>query len=795
DNRQPSIYTGNYGNCLGADSSIELTRFDAAYYRDNMTVLFHLEGSSPLNNQTLMMYIGVFAYGESRFDLVFNPCQANIQSLCPLNTSIPISANGIIPINQNDVANIPTIAYSIPDFEGQAILRIFANNTQSEIGCYSAVLTNGKSFKQVDSVGSVLGIFTLLAMLASFATAIYGESVPTMRLHYAHSLSVGVVFAVWQHIFFTGALSVNWPSVLVAWWSNFAWAGGMIYSSSMQSSIDKLIGNKVGNTSSLGAASSGSRQDGLGGGVDLSQLYGRAILPALKRAQARLVARDATTDAIDGYLWHGDPVQQGLPLPGNYSGFPGTLAEENIRASNAFMTGFLWFLILLVILVAATIAFKWVVEGMAKVKLLRHDRLAYFRQHWIGYSALVALRTCFVAFFMLMFLTLFQFTYDASGGVVAVAAIVFIIFLVGISGAAAYAIWYRCNVSINGGSKQQTPSEKKKLLGMPWFGSKKSEGPAPVAVTTDPIEEKVNVKPALWKRMSSMGSMPTIEQSSENINDDADYMARFGWLGARFRRTRWWFFAAWVLYEFIRACFYGAASSSPQTQVFGLLVVEVLAFIFIVWARPFEGVRLNVILVYLLGISKVACTGISVAFLIQFELDRIITTVLGIVIIVIQGVLTVVTLIAVVVGLWSTYMSLSRNSEDFRPRKWSPLREKYFNHLDRVVNDVPREKKPKKKDIVEEEPKVGFEMKGARRLAKIEDEDADFTAEMANESDPALANIGMPYRTSTDNAKGPSGYATPVGRSRAASRANSIRSVRSNSSLPYGARSHRPSWT
>jgi hypothetical protein len=59
-------------------SAIDLYRFDAAYYQDNMTVVFHLAGNSNLYNQSLMMYIGVFAYGQRRFDLVFNPCRANI---------------------------------------------------------------------------------------------------------------------------------------------------------------------------------------------------------------------------------------------------------------------------------------------------------------------------------------------------------------------------------------------------------------------------------------------------------------------------------------------------------------------------------------------------------------------------------------------------------------------------------------------------------------------------------------------------------------------------------------------
>lgn len=77
DNRRPALYTDNFGDCLG-NSAVNVSRFDAAYYRDNMTIMFHLAGDSAIANESVMFYIGVFAYGEARFDLTFNPCAANI---------------------------------------------------------------------------------------------------------------------------------------------------------------------------------------------------------------------------------------------------------------------------------------------------------------------------------------------------------------------------------------------------------------------------------------------------------------------------------------------------------------------------------------------------------------------------------------------------------------------------------------------------------------------------------------------------------------------------------------------
>jgi hypothetical protein len=53
DDRRPALYTQTFGDCQG-DSLLNVSRFDAAYYKDNMTVLFHLEGSSALANESVI---------------------------------------------------------------------------------------------------------------------------------------------------------------------------------------------------------------------------------------------------------------------------------------------------------------------------------------------------------------------------------------------------------------------------------------------------------------------------------------------------------------------------------------------------------------------------------------------------------------------------------------------------------------------------------------------------------------------------------------------------------------------
>ncbi|KIX10410.1 uncharacterized protein Z518_01492 [Rhinocladiella mackenziei CBS 650.93] len=783
DDRRPSLYTQDFGDCQG-DSLINVTRFDAAYYKDNMTVLFHLEGNSALANESLMLYIAVFAYGESRFNLTFNPCNANIDSLCPLNSSVPVTANGIIPVSQADVANIPSIALTIPDFEGQAILRIFANSTESQIACFSAVVTNGATFSQPSAVASVLGAFTFVALISSIATTIYGQNIPESRKHYAHSVSMFVVFSVYQHIFFTGGLSMNWPSVLVSFWSNYAWSAGMIYTQKMQNSINQFIDGNRGNISMVGAAPSGENAVGLGGGYQISQIYRRAALTPFRPYEGlgvtsrpseleHVLKRRQLASSPSGFSWYGSPVHPGLPLPGNYSGFAGTLAELNIPASNAFLTGLLWFLIFVAGLLAALFLLKWAIEGLAAIRWIKADRLGYFRKHWLWFTGVAVLRTCYVAFFMMMFLTMFQFTLGGAKAVKAVAVVVFVIFLAGMLSISGFALWYR--------TKSETLPELSEQA------SQKSEGtekPAEaVSCNVDAKapqesqsgdEENANPKSKTWLQQH----LPDLDSGRVHVHDDENYTVKFGWLVSRFRRSKWWFFSVWLIYELVRAAFYGGAAGHALTQVFGLLAWEILALVAIVFVRPFESNRLNLLMVYLLGFSKVVTVALSAAFDARFALDRIMTTVIGIVIIVIQGILTVCLMIAIVLGAISSYMSITRYRETIKPRSWLKPRTMYFAHVDHKATDKRKPPPPPPPPEPEIPKEPYFAVSAVRRLPKIEDEDPD---------NGIVEEYLSPGASMDPDREG--SHQVYI------SRSQSVRSRTSVSNLPYGARVHRTSWS
>ncbi|KAH7075862.1 hypothetical protein BKA63DRAFT_565911 [Paraphoma chrysanthemicola] len=750
DDRQPALYTADFGDCMG-ESVINVTKFDAAYYRDNMTVLFHMQGETALTNESIMMSIGVYAYGESRFELLFNPCNANIDSLCPATTGRPIEAAGIIPISQNDVAGIPDLALSIPDFEGQAILRIFSNTTQVEIGCFAAQITNGSSFRQKIVVGTILGLFTIVAAISSFATAVYGNNIADIRPHYAHSPSVMVVFAAWHYIYFSGALSLNWPNVLVAFWSNYAWAAGMIYSEHMQNAINDFIGSNKGNTSHVGAAGTGENNPGLGGGYDIHAIYKRGL-----------------AGPNSGFSFARQPVKPGLPLPGNFSGFAGTLAQDRIPASNAFMTCLMWSLLLIASVVVTILIFKISLECLSTTRMIKRDRLKLFRTHFARYTIHAVLRAAFIGFFMIAFVSMFQLSYLRSPGPVAVASAVFLIVVFGVGSAAGLACYRTISKGRHAFEPDRLNFEKEKIWNfLPWLTvSHQSESPR--------SEDKMYVGSIPWWQLRAAGS--------KSVHDDEKFILSYGWLASRYRRTRWWFFAVWLVYEFIRASFLAGASARPLVQVFGLLVVEVVAFLTTIYLRPFEGQRLNIILVYLLGFSKVSATALSAAFDTRYDMPRIPATVIGIVIIIIQSLLTISVLIMIGIGAVTSYFSIMRNRERIRPQRWMSSRQQFFDRIDRQASDIPRSRSTRAEPVQEIEQEPYFSVNHVRRVPKVEDEDAEFLQEIHYSS---MRHFSESSQTQTEARDRPSQ------RNRSATNQSTI----SYTALPRAARLHRPSWT
>lgn len=717
------------------------------------------------------MRFSMTAYGETRFQKVFDPCFVNIPSLCPLNASVPVQAWAVFPVGPAQVGDIPSLAFTIPDFEGFVRLQIFANSTRSLIGCFQASMTNGVTMGHPQVISPVLALITLVAIVSSFATAAYGESIAHMRTHYAHSISVMIVLETFQSIFFSGALSLDFPSVLVAWWSNFAWSAAQIFSRSM---IETMHSFNVASGDAKQAGNAGSVIANKNEGDLAQQIYSRSH--QLNTARTDHILRRQPFNASDpyDYTWAGDVLNPDLPLPGTWTGFQSTLAAIGIPAADAFTTSLAWLSVLLGILILSMTFFKLSLELLVRTNRMRGDRLLYFRSNWVYYTVLASMRVLLMAFATMIILMFYHFSIGGSAGAKALAAIFFVLFLLGIVRLATYACHLRLRLGQYAVQKDRIlVIRDKRLRVVPWV----------CLVRLSALKET-----ELPGRQ--IGSMPFIrvlqhddDADHVTVHEDQAYVKRFGWLSARYRLSRWWFFECNLLYQLIRAVFIGGAMASPEAQAYGLLIFEVIALSVFGKLRPFEGRRNTALGVWMLGTSKILTTGLSVAFLPTMRANRILTTVIGMVIIVIQGLLVIALLVLVVSGAISSYVSLTRNQEEFSPEALGSTRAQYFEHLQAAAADThfPREQEEWHDKLQETEKDMpplqpSFTVISVRRVSKIEDEDT-FEALEASLDGALGSDLNRPSRPTR------------------LSRTNSVSSRMSTHSLPRAARPHRASWS
>ncbi|KLJ10658.1 hypothetical protein EMPG_13965 [Blastomyces silverae] len=669
----------------------------------------------------------------------------SINSLCPLNASIPIKANIVIPLSESDISVIPAIAFKIPDFEGTAVLRLFANSSQSEIGCYSAASTNGITLGQPLAVSSILALFLVLGILSSTSLAIYGIDPASTRAHYAHSPSAFVSFSILHHIYFTGALAMNWPSVLVAFWSNFAWFSGMLYNETMQASIDQITGTERADTNWTGPQLAGVADETDGVGFNISKIYNQDAsletndLTKLQKRFEFLLAKRESPHPTTGPTWHGTALKPGLPLPGDNRGFAGTLALAKISAPKAFLTGLLWFLIL-VMTVASVITFtNAIFAGYCKLNPTKSERFAYFRNNWTTFLASAVLRATFIGFFMITSLALFQLSLGGPATVIGICSIVFLLFFAGMCLMIGYVLFSHTKTGRSTFKPDQLVVIRTRIFGcVPCYRVCRRS-----RVRDERL--KIFVSVPWWRKTCEHN--PTSPHASQHppIHEDGRFLRRFGWLSARFRQSRWWFSVPWVGYEFIRACFVGAGSNNPLAQVFGLLAVECIALLCIGWFRPFESTRINALMVYLLGISKVSTLALSSLFDPRFNLGRITATIVGFAIIIIQGLLTICLLIYIVTGLFSSHLSLTRFREeqsrndvsDLVP--FSQIRKSYMTHIERASrrSAQPRPLKPSGDTEILRKP--SFHVYSVQRCPKIEDESEGISGVCHSDARSSLA--------------------------------------------------------
>ncbi|KAF9567932.1 TRP-domain-containing protein [Agrocybe pediades] len=350
-----TIFTSSVTYCNPPETLL-IQRFELAYFPSNASVSFNVSAASVQPNVNVSANVFLNVYGMNPVNFTLDLCGILHGALCPLPMYNFTGADSLTLPQLGVLQQIPGIAYKIPDLEGFAQLTLTDIKTGKVRACVQATLSNGRSAHQ-KAVEWTTGGVTLAALVVA---VLYSIVSPESIVHFRF---LELLYLL-QSISSSAFLNLNYSSVYRAFALNFAWAMGLISSSSasgLQNSIDHmrhLTGGKLADATGDAAVGLVNRKlspyNAPSSNV-LAQSFGSFLS---KRA---LFARDTISN--------GD-VQTVTAASSNIleAGVPIYVNTVHIATANAFMTVFLIVLCLLAITMAVAVV------GYGILLLLAHTR-------------------------------------------------------------------------------------------------------------------------------------------------------------------------------------------------------------------------------------------------------------------------------------------------------------------------------------------------------------------------------------------------------------------------------------
>lgn len=318
------------------------------------------------------------------------------------------------------VPHIPGIAFYVPDLEAVVTVSLIDTTSGLTAACLQVTLGSGLTLDLASVTWSTAGV-----LIASFAFALVAALFPTSPI------GPGLVFWLLgdhlQHIAYSGVFSLNYPLAFRTWTTNFAYAIGLIKSDAIERAIDRARAHTGGDgiTTALDAEAFVSRiyspynqpypiptsnytaqSDNVLVANQLIRGFANHLSTVESTGSSPVLASSPFSDLTFGQSYRVPVVTRNTTLldPGmqayvNKVGFP---------PQNAFMTVFIWGLILLLLCLVVAALSGIVVAFISQRKGGRGKERFRF------WASSAGLRLTLFAYPALTLFTFFQWTIGQS---------------------------------------------------------------------------------------------------------------------------------------------------------------------------------------------------------------------------------------------------------------------------------------------------------------------------------------------------------------------------------------------
>jgi hypothetical protein len=364
------LKTNGFSNCNnGSDSSITVNNVDLSFDPTTNIITFDVSGSSE-KSQDVTATLIITAYGETVYTDTFDPCAAStkVDQLCPVPAG-NFGASGNQTIPSSYASQIPSIAYTIPDLEGNAQM-ILKGKDGKEVACIESSVTNGKTV-EVPAVSYVAAAIAAAALALSLASAAMGAGHPG-----ASNSSPGFseVMFWFQGMAMNGMHSVPYPTIYRSFTKNFAFSTGLIPWSGLQNSIDSFRSHTGGNLT----------QDSYQYLQNATLVFSDGSASGTTTDVARrglLLLRDIVTN-VNGSS-SGNSTTSGSPKESHLvSGIQAYVEQLTIPQANTFMTVLLIFAIVVGTIIVGILLFKVILEVWALFGSFPKSLTTFRKEYW-----------------------------------------------------------------------------------------------------------------------------------------------------------------------------------------------------------------------------------------------------------------------------------------------------------------------------------------------------------------------------------------------------------------------------
>lgn len=361
------LKTDGYSLCSN-NATITVNNFNIEYAQDTENIDFDVSGYSSVT-QNVTVSLTVSAYGEQVYQKSFNPCDSTtaVPDLCPVPAR-SFSASGNMTIPSQYASEIPSIAFSIPNLDGEAKLELLSADTGDEVACIVSDLTNGKTM-QLKGVTYAAAAILASSLALTGLTALLSGHHPGST---SSSPNFGEVMGWFQSLATSGMMSVQYPSVYRSFTSNFAFAGGLLPWADLQEAIDNFRNQTGGNLTD-------STYQYL---ENATLIFNDGSNSNTKRAFSGLLER-AAIFVRDTSNSTSNSTSSSSVIVSDLEGIKPWSEQFSIPSSNIFMTILLFFAIIIAAIAVGILLLKVILETWALYGSFP-ECLAEFRSHYWG---------------------------------------------------------------------------------------------------------------------------------------------------------------------------------------------------------------------------------------------------------------------------------------------------------------------------------------------------------------------------------------------------------------------------